>query len=387
MKICMLAYAPYEKDARLKMYAESLVQRGDEVDVISLRRQGQGTAGTVRGVHVFRIQERLEDEKRRWTHLVRLSKFFLRASIFLSWRYLKKKYQLIHVHNMPDFLIFAAIVPKLFGAKIILDIHDIVPEYYTNKFKSPKQGLVFKTLLLVERMAAAFSDHVIVSNDIWRRRLITRTVSETKCTTILNSHDESIFFPMIKKRRTDKVIVIYPGSLNWHQGVDIAIQAMAEVKKQKPEIEFQIYGNGSQKPYLQGLAKELGLTSHIVFNDFVALERIAAIMAEADLGVVPKRNDSFGGEAFSTKIPQLMALGVPVIVSETVIDRFYFNDSVVRFFKPGDERDLAKALIDLISNKEKRDRLSRNALGFIQDLAWGKKKAEYYNLVNRLVIG
>ena len=64
-------------------------------------------------------------------------------------------------------------------------------------------------------------------------------------------------------------------------------------------------------------------------------------MAEADLGIVPKRNDSFGDEAFSTKILEFMASGVPVVVSSTRVDRHYFNDKVVRFFPSGDIGRLA----------------------------------------------
>ena len=49
-------------------------------------------------------------------------------------RHVKARYQLIHVHSVPDFLVFAAWFPKLTGAKIILDIHDLLPELYAGKY-------------------------------------------------------------------------------------------------------------------------------------------------------------------------------------------------------------------------------------------------------------
>jgi glycosyltransferase involved in cell wall biosynthesis len=366
-------------------YAESLAKRGDEVDVLALRRNGQDPIEKVRGVRVFRIQERSINEKAKWNYLFRLTKFFIRSAIFLSWKYLRERYEIVHVHNLPDFLVFAAQIPKLFGAKIILDIHDIVPEFYVNKFGKSKDDLIFKALVLIEKMATSFSDHVIISNDIWRQKLISRSVDEMKCTTILNYPDDSMFFQRPKKEKGDKFIIIYPGTLNWHQGVDIAIRAMAVVCKEAPEVEFHIYGEGRERPHLESLVRELKLNGKVHFKESLPLEEIASVMAQADLGVVPKRNDSFGGEAFSTKILQFMALSVPVIVSETIIDKHYFNDSVVKFFRPEDEKDLAKSMLKMIKDQYFRKNLAENALKFVEDFFWEKRKGEYLDLVDRLI--
>lgn len=68
----------------------------------------------------------------------------------------------------------------------------------------------------------------------------------------------------------------------------------------------------------------LQLSDRILIKPPYPLREIAFVMANADLGVVPKRNDSFGGEAFSTKILEFMALGIPVVVADTKIDKCYF---------------------------------------------------------------
>ena len=57
-------------------------------------------------------------------------------------------------------------------------------------------------------------------------------------------------------------------------------------------------------------------------------------MAEADFGIVPKRSEGFGNEAFSTKIFEFMALGIPVIAADTKIDKYYFNDSLFPSLRP-----------------------------------------------------
>jgi glycosyltransferase involved in cell wall biosynthesis len=178
--------------------------------------------------------------------------------------------------------------------------------------------------------------------------------------------------------------MIYPGTLGWHQGLDIAIKAFAKIKDQIPQAEFYIYGRGTERDNLVKLIAELHLDNMVFLKDGMPINKIAEVMANADLGIVPKRNDPFGGEAFSTKILEFMSLGIPVIVSRTKIDNYYFNDSVVKFFNPEDVNDLAQAMLSLIQNKELRDNLRDNALCFVEDYRWSKKKNEYFNLVDSL---
>src|SRR5262249_6369360 len=136
-KVCMLTYSTYENDGRVRRYAESLARRGDRVDVIAISG-GSSPLGTeiVNGVTVHRIQRRDRNEKNKWTYASRLLRFFFHSSVFLTRLHHRVRYDLVHVHNPPDFLVFAAFYPKKTGAKIILDIHDIVPELFASKFSA-----------------------------------------------------------------------------------------------------------------------------------------------------------------------------------------------------------------------------------------------------------
>jgi glycosyltransferase involved in cell wall biosynthesis len=380
----MLSYSFYESDARVARYAETLARRGDYVDVVSLRREGQGIFETINGVHLFRIQKRERNEKGKLSYLGRLLKFFMKSSVFVGRKHLKAPYDILHIHSVPDFEVFAAFLPKLLGAKIILDIHDIVPEFYASKFGGRRESLLFKALVLMEKMSSGFADHVIISNHIWEKVLMDRSVRREKCSTILNYPDPSLFHLRPRMERVGKVVVMYPGSLNWHQGVDIAIRAFNMIRDDAPEAEFHIYGTGGQRDSLVALVQELGLQERVFIKPFLPLERVVEVMAAADLGVVPKRNDSFGGEAFSTKILEFMSLGVPVVVSRTKIDTHYFNDSVVRFFTPEDVNDLADSMREMVKDRGMRKDLATNALKFAGDFSWGNRKREYLDLVDRL---
>jgi len=381
----MVAYSFYEGDNRVRRYAETLARRGDRVDVVSLRQNGQPPRGIINGVHVFRIQRRVVNEKSKFSYLGRLLLFFMRSMTFLSVQQMKERYDLVHVHSVPDFEVFAAVVPKLTGSKIILDIHDLVPEFYLSKFKGTERSLTFRLLTTVERISARFSDHVIAANHIWEKRLQNRSVKESKCTTILNFPDTEIFQARGRTRTDNRFVILYPGTLNYHQGIDIAIRALALIRDQVPQAEFHIYGSGEQLNPLKALVQELGLEKRVFLMGTKPLHEISSVIENADLGVVPKRSNSFGNEAFSTKILEFMSLGVPVVVPDTAIDSYYFNNSVVKFFHANDEKSLADAILLMIKNPELRQKFSRDAAEFVLKYSWDMNKDTYLNLVDSLV--
>jgi glycosyltransferase involved in cell wall biosynthesis len=388
MRICMIAYTFYEADNRVMRYAETLAHRHDHVDVIALRKPGGKREFTLNGVHVYAIQERVRNEKSQWRYLWLILRFFLASALLVMRKHIAGRYDLVHVHSVPDFEVFAALVPKLMGARIILDIHDIVPEFYASKFKLKQDSLAVAALRLAEKLSASFADHVIVANDLWLDKIAARSARKDKCSALINYPDLSVFNPSRRTRgNDDRFILLYPGTLNWHQGVDIAVKALALARRDAPGLEFHIYGEGPAEPELRRLVNDLGLSEAVFIRSPVALREIASVMANADLGVVPKRNDFFGGEAFSTKTLEFMALGVPLVVADTRIDRLYFDESLVRFFAAGDEKDLARAIANAYKDRALSARLAARALGYARQNSWAEKSADYLKIVETLVQG
>lgn len=386
VKVCMVAYTFYEADNRVRRYAEALTSRGDEVDAVVLRHEGQAPFEIIRGVHVYRVQVRVVDETSPLTYLVKLLIFFLRSAWILLVRTIRDPYDIIHVHSVPDFEVFASMVPRLRGSRIILDIHDIVPEFYASKFKVGERSITYRILLLIEKLSSAYSSHVIISNHLWYSKLVRRSVKPEKCTAIINFPDTSIFYRRPRAvSSTGQFVLCYPGTLNQHQGVDVAIRAVALVREKMPNIKFLIFGDGPDREKLKAIIKQQRLEDCVTISGFVTIEEIAKTMADVDIGVVPKRSDSFGNEAFSTKIMEFMAMGVPVVASNTRIDRYYFNDQLVQFFNSEDVDDLASKILELAHDSAKCDALRSNAARFIEQNNWDVNKGEYLDLVDRLV--
>lgn len=385
MNICMLAYSFYENDSRIKQYAHALVERGDSVDVIALRRPGQEANSVLNGVNVFRIQARTVNERGPLSYLFRIIRFLAVAAGFIAWRHARRRYQLIHVHSVPDFLVFAAIVPKMFGTPVILDIHDVLPEFYASKFRVTLDSISFRCLVLVERLSIAFANHVIVANHLWCERVAARCGHPEKCSPIRNYPPLGLFNPQVRSRNAGKFLITYPGSLNWHQGVDVAIAAFARIKDQMPDAEFHIYGEGPAKESLIQLADNLDLSDRVIFHGLIPTEEIVKVMANTDLAVEPKRAGSqFGNEALSMKIFEFMAVGVPVVVSRTRIHQYYYTDSLVCYYDDDNDEQLAANILFLRNNSSRRQEQVSSALQYVEAHNWSVEKSDYLRIVDSL---
>ncbi|MGH9163398.1 MAG: glycosyltransferase family 4 protein, partial [Vicinamibacteraceae bacterium] len=347
------------------------MERGDDVDVIALRRPGQPRVGEEHGVRVIRLQRRAKTESTPLTHLAKLLWFALQAFAVLTVRHLRRRYDIVQVHNIPDFLVFAALLPKLTGAKVILDIHDVLPELYAGKFDAGPDSAVFRALLLVERLSCKFADSVVVANHIWHERLVQRAASSAKCLTILNSPDLRLFKPQSRERTppNGKFIILYPGSLSRHQGLDTAIRAFAGVVDLLPDAELHIYGEGPAKAELEGLTRHLAVEDRVQLHAPLPVEQIAEVIASAAVGIEPKMADRFGNEAMSTKVLEFLASGVPVILSRTRAHMLYFDHPSVRFFASGDHRELADALLDAYHHRPD-DTSAQRAVEFASSYGW-----------------
>jgi glycosyltransferase involved in cell wall biosynthesis len=384
MRACMLAYTFYEYDFRVMRYAEALVDRGDHVDVIALRRAGAKPFEIIRGVHVYRIQDRVVNEKGKLSYLFRILRFLMKSSWMMGRMHVKRPYDLVHVHSVPDFLVFAAVLPKRLGAKIILDIHDILPEFFASKFSGGQKGPFFKILVWVEKISTKFANHVIIANHIWAQKLIERSVKPSQLSALINYPNTALFYPKKRRQGHNGFKMLYHGTVNWHQGLDIAVKAFALIKDVAPNVSLHIYGGGTHWDMVGKLVRQLHVSDRVFLNPTIPFQAIAEVVSEADLGIIPKRNDQFGGEAFSTKTLEFMSCQVPVVISKTKIDQHYFHDNVVKFFEPENPDDLAAAMLEMIRDQTLRERLAANALEFAKRNSWEKKKEGYLALVDGL---
>ena len=386
-KICMIAYTYYLSDPRVRREAEALAERGDVVDFICLREKRGKPFEIVNRVSLYRLPQGRYRGSGVFAYIMGYFLFFIRSFLKLNSLYFKRKYDIIHINTMPDFLAFVALIPKVFEAKVILDIHDTMPELYMTKFGLSKNHWVIKLIKFQEVISAKFANAVIAVHHPHKKLLIDHGVSESKITVVMNVADEKIFYPRKKENKNKvKFNLIYHGTIARRLGIDIVIKAVNILKDKIPNIKLGIYGEGDFLEQLLKLTKRLNLEKYTYFNrSFLSVERLPKLIKQADIGIVPNRNDQCTTYMLPIKLLEYVAMGIPVVASRIKTIEAYFSDSMVRFFEPEDEKNLAEVIFDLYSHPEKRKELIDNASGFSRKYNWKQQKQIYYELVDRLV--
>ena len=175
LRHCMVVHAYYPLgETRVEREALALLDHGLHVDVICLKGPREPAIELVEGVKVYRLPVRRRRGSGFIIQLLEYLTFLVLSSFHLSRLHLQNRYDVVQVHNLPDFLVFAAMIPKLTGAKIVLDLHDLMPEFYSERSQLSMKSLPVRILLYQERVACAFADKVITVTEIWRQALIRR---------------------------------------------------------------------------------------------------------------------------------------------------------------------------------------------------------------------
>ena len=385
----MVVFSHYPLDVRVRREAEVLAKAGMAVDVICLKDNAEPRKEQVNGVNVYRINIRRKRAK-VIRYLWEYGYFMALAFVMLSVLQLIKNYNIVHVHNMPDILVLSALFPKICKARVVLDIHDVMPELFMRKYGLHGGHKLINTLQYLEKLSIKLADHIIVASPFFRKTLISRSCSPEKCTTILNLPDPKYFevTKVHERGNSDVFKIIYPGSLGEVQGVDIAIKAIARVvRRMEIPAQLHIYGEGAERERgkLIDLVIKLGLQDSVYFYPKVPAEKLGEIYKSMDVGVVPKRDGLHGKDAMSTKLFEFAAVGLPAIVSRTKADSLFFDESMVVFFEPENEDELADCIVRLYRKPELRKSLCQRAALVCQKINWIKESETFCAIYERLL--
>ena len=386
-RICMVAYTYYPTDSRIRREAEALIDRGDTVDMIGLRNKDKETVHILNGVRLISLSVVRYRGSSVGMYLLNYFLFFVSASISLFGLYLRNHYQIIQVHTMPDFMVFIALVPKLLGAKVILDIHDLMPELYQSKFGFNQTHWLIRFITWMERCSIGFADRAIAVHKPHLDALIRHGNPAWKFTILLNLPDPKIFAnsARVNRKKDFGFKLIYHGTVAERYGLMVVLRAIATLRDEIKGLKFEVFGEGDGLASLIALAKELDLNGCVnLSKDWVPLEKLVPILLDADVGVVPIYCDEFTKYMLPTKLLEYVALGIPVICSRTVTIEAYFDDSMVQYSTPGDIAELAEHIRDLYHNLDKRELLKNNAEKFNQEYNWESQKQFYYELIDNL---
>lgn len=387
--ICLIVQNYYDIDPRVRRKAEFLQASGFSVDVIALLPSNREPGDyKLNGVTVYPIKiakERGSFLRYIYEYLV----FFISAFGKVSGLMFKNKYQVIDVNTLPDFLVFAAFLPKLLGAKVVLDMHEVMPEFYMSKFEVPESHWVIRAIKVQEWLSIRFADQVLVINEPIKSVLVKRGLNPSKTTILLNSVDERLFSSNGNvhegvRPEPGRFVMAYHGTLTHIYGLDIALRGFALAHSQMPGAEFWVIGDGPECPNLERIAAESGLSGKVKFLGAMPQQDVAGWLAQSDVGVLATRQDRFLDLSFSNKLPEYIVMGKPVIASRLKTINHYFSEGALAYFKPQDPSDLANKMLELYKEPLRRKMLAETAAKEYKAINWDVMKERYYEVIDTL---
>jgi glycosyltransferase involved in cell wall biosynthesis len=379
-RVLIVAYTIYAHDGRVKRNAEALAARGDRVDVICL----EGDTGTPNMVNVMSVPVARYRGSSRGRYMASYVSFFARATRLAVRLNREEPYDLAVACSMPDVAILSVLPCRLSGAKIVLDIHDTMPELYYDKFGGRRGALGARLLMLEERACAMLADLVLAVHEPHAARLARAGVNPHKIRVVTNAPDPALF----SRRRAggganDQFTIVCHGTLTRRLGLDTALRAMDLVRVRIPEVRLRVIGAGDYMEDLQRLARELKVSDIVAFEGAVPIERLARSLEQATVGLVPNHASSATHLMLPVKLLEYATLGVPVISADLRTIRQYFGDSL-RYFEPGNATKLAEAIVNLYQDEHLRARLSCSAAQVARKIS-ETQKTDYYQAVDSVL--
>jgi glycosyltransferase involved in cell wall biosynthesis len=387
--ICIVTIASYKTNNDVRGYMETLAGRGDRVDVVDISDSQQRQPEVeVHGVTRYKVQRRDDVERDNWMYAWRSLRVFVSLSIALTRLHHEKRYDVIHICNVPDFLLFAAWYPKLAGAKIIRDIQKVSAEPGANMPPTLPSTTCFGFLKAMAGLPLRFADHVIVPTNFFSEEVNTSALLKNKCSVLLGHADCEMSPRKARTKTKQGVVIVFLGGLRSHQGLDIAIHAFSEVRRNKPDAELHIYAGapGEMKASLGPLVQTLDLEEGVKFHARTPFAEMGEVIANADIGLVPVLTDVLETEAYITQIMEFMTQGVPVVASQSSIDSRHFEEGNVHFFPAGDSRAMSKAMLDVIKNGDLHDSLVKRGYEYVAWNPLDSGKRKYMDLVDSISI-
>jgi glycosyltransferase involved in cell wall biosynthesis len=296
---------------------------------------------------------------------------------------------------MPDVLVFAAIVPKLLGAKVILDLHDPMPELMQTIFKLPEHSLSVVVLKRLEKWSIRFADLVLTVNLACKQIYSSRSCQPHKIKVVINSPDDEVFrfqsgdvCGVNEKdgNGSKPFVILYHGSLVHRNGFDLAVEALEKVRKTIPSARLNVCGkrtNFFEK--VMESAQRRGLDRNVDYLGVRNLQEIVEAIRNCDLGIIPNHRNIFTEINTPTRIFEYLALAKPVIAPKTKGIRDYFGDNDLLFFEVGEADDLARKIEFAFSHPAEVAETVKRGQEIYLSHTWSRERLSLLNSVSELL--
>jgi glycosyltransferase involved in cell wall biosynthesis len=393
-RVGMVVFSSYPADPRPRRAAEALLHEGMHLDLICEADGKLPKRESRDGLEIFRLPI-THYRGSKLSYAYQYSAFILMSASFLAWHSLRRRYDLVYIHNMPDILVLSALLPKAFGAKVILDQHDPMPELMMTIFDLERDSFGVRVIRQLEKWSIARAHLVLTVNIACKRIFSSRSCRPEKIGVVMNSPDGEIFpYRTVRSNArsnqisTTPFVIMYHGSLVERNGLDLAVDALARLREAVPTAELRIYGRST--PFLEKVmdkARDLGLENCVRYLGPKSLEELVREIEACDVGVIPNHRNAFTDINTPTRIFEYLALGKPVIAPATPGIQDYYGPESLFFFESGNAEELAQKIEYVYSHASQASEIAERGQQVYLAHTWREERQTLVNLVSGLLDG
>ena len=404
----MLVENCFPADTRVRNEAFTLAENGFHVSVIALREATETPREIVNGVAVYRVPRLTLFKKLPHAESSRARALLQRLQVvvgyFLEYGYFTlacllgsfyvaaagEGFDVVHAHNPPDTLFVVGAIHKIFGKKFVFDHHDLSPELYLSRYKKTTDGLVSRSLRLLEKLSLKLADIAIATNESYRAIDIQRhAINPDKVFVVRNGPDLARVrlverdSPLMSMGRT---ILCYVGAMNPQDGIDYLLRALGHLVHDLKRTDFYcvLIGDGDSGEELESQALELGLGEYVRFTGFIPDEDMMRYLSTADICLDPNPSSPLNDVSTWIKVMEYMALGKPVVSFDLKETRISAGEAAL-YVTPNDEIEFARAIVQLMDDPAKRSQMGAYGRTRVHDeLNWSVTSQNLLRAYRRL---
>lgn len=382
-RACIVRQNFYPADMLVRREAQALREAGFDVDVMCASSPRQPREEAVDGVHVHRLPPQ---RKKRGVarYLFEYFSFFFLVAFKLTILHLRRPYALIQVNTMPDFLVFATLIPRLLGAKVSLQIYEPMSELWATKFHFPP---LIKLLQGSEQLSLRYAQAAFTVTQQLKDTLVVRGADPDKITVVLNVPAERFFRAYATgpaPSADGNFTLICHGAIEERYGHDTMLEAIHSLRSVIPNIRLRILGNGSYLEEFLAQIKALDLKDHVQYLGYVPLPQLVEELHKADIGIVAQKSSPYSHLVQTGKMYDYLYFNKPVIASRLRAVNAYFDEESLCYFAPGDAEDLARAICYLYEHPKARQMFARNSQRLYKRYRWERQHLAYIAVSRRL---
>lgn len=372
LRVLMISQHPFPSNPTLRRNVEHLLRQGATVDVVCTTDHLEHSRQPGLRIHAVRLAHR---RLAMWYPLEYLA-FFAAALPRVCRLSLRTRYDVVQVDNLPDFLVFAALPARLRGARVVLFMYELMPELTASRLGVRTGHPVVRLSHRLESVATRWAGHVVVVTEHCRRTLVERGVEPHKLSVVPNTQ-AGVGHHVREDLATGRPSMIIVTTLIERYGVHVALEALARLRTEWPELTLDVLGEGEARPQLEQLARDLGVAGRVHFRGYVPWGEAMQRVRDATLGIVPVIDDGYGSWLLPNKLLEYVSHGVPAVCSRltTMVD--YFPEGSVAYFDPGSSAGLADQVDRLLRDPEERRRQTQRAREAYEAVRWENVAAHY----------